>query len=161
MARHRPAVTFPGTEDRKPPSPVVRPPRAPPLWAAPVRYRGNGGAPSLWAATVSLRAIFKPRSCRSHWPQRDEPAGTAGREGDVPRDGAAVRRARGGLRGRAGSRSLRGGPHPHPERAREAERALPGGSGGRAARGPSVRPSDRPSVRPWPTREELPFHPPG
>jgi hypothetical protein len=123
-----------------------RPARAPPLWAAPVRYRGNGGAPSLWAATVSLRAIFKPRSCRSHWPQQDEPAGTAGPEGDVPRDGAAVRRTRGRPRGLGRVAGPPGRSPPPPP----SEGGSPGAAGrkcGRAARGPSHSPSVRPSVR--------------
>lgn len=112
--------------------------RRAPRYSGPLRsVTGATAALPPGGPRPSLRAIFKLRSCRSHWPQRDEPARTAGPEGDVPPDGAAVRRARGGRtvgRGRGASGAV---PTPTPEG------GGPGAAGrkwGRAARGrPTVR----------------------
>lgn len=143
VAPHRPAVTFPGTEAE---SRHLRPARASPLWAAPVCYRGNRGAPSLWAATVSPRHFqiaLVP-----------EPLAAAGRtsEDGGSRGRCASRRSGGEARpgeaaGPAGSRGLRGGPHPSPEGRREARALLGGSGGGRRGGSPTVRRSVGPSVR--------------
>lgn len=105
MAPHLPAVTFPGTETE---SRHLRSARAPPLWAAPVCYPGNRGAPSLWAATVSPRHFQTALV--------PEPLAAAGRtsEDGGSRGRCASRRSSGEARpgrpqGRAGSRGLRGG----------------------------------------------------
>lgn len=87
--------------------------RASPLWAAPVT--GATAALPPCGPRPSLGAIFKLRWCRNHWAQREEPVRAAGPQGDAPRRKAAtgteVRLAPGGeaAKGRAGSRSLRGG----------------------------------------------------
>lgn len=143
VAPHRPAVTFPGTEAE---SRHLRPARASPLWAAPVCYRGNRGAPSLWAATVSPRHFqiaLVP-----------EPLAAAGRtsEDGGSRGRCASRRSGGEARpgeaaGPAGSRGLRGGPHPSPEGRREARALLGGSGGGRRGGSPTVRRSVRPCGR--------------
>lgn len=77
-------------------------------------YRGNRGASSLWAATISRRH-FQTALVPEPLAQREEPVRAAGPQGDAPRRKAAtgteVRLAPGGeaAEGRAGSRSLRGG----------------------------------------------------
>lgn len=139
MAPHQPAVTFPGTEAE---SRHLRPARAPPKWVAPVCYRGNRGAPSLWAATVSPRHFQTALV--------PEPLAAAGRtsEDGGSRGRCASRRSGGEARpgrphGRAGSRGLRGGPHPHPRGRRPGRCWEEVGEGGAGTVPPSVGSSVR------------------
>lgn len=160
VAPHRPAVTFPGTgaESRH------LCPRAVPPWAAPVRYLGNrGGAPSWWGATVTPRHFQTALV-----PEPLAAAGRASADGGSRgrcasrRSGGEARpeRPRGVARGRGASGAVPT-PTPTPGGGTEGGPGAAGRKWGRAARGPSHRPSVRTSVRPGPDPGELQFHLPG
>lgn len=139
--RRGPASTGPLRFRAPRPGAAITGRRAPPLWAAPVT--GATAALPPCGPRPSLRAIFKLRSCGSHWAQRDGPARTPGPQGDARRGGAAagtaVRLARGRPRGTGGASGVAGPPGRSPE-------AGPGAAGrkwGRAARGSTHRPTVR------------------